>query len=303
MYIYVYETVHVTGVSLNTNSIVLDTVWQTEQLTATITPSNADDQTVVWSTSDSTVATVSQSWLVTCVSPWDATITVTTNDWWYTATCGVTDQSWWQPWVNTIAYYPFSTDFSDQSWNWYDLTWYNSATIWTLNWLSCLDLTASQSYLWTTVSWIPQWWQARTEMFWVKWSALWNYPTHQYGRASFNEWSTIWTNNSNPNWILWSNYWDNILWTWPISVSVWHHVAVVINGSWSAGQVMYVDGVAWPDASLTINTQGTTLYIGKNRDNNYLNWYMSNFIIEDKARTAQEISDYFNQTKWDYWIS
>ena len=209
----------------------------------------------------------------------------------------------WTPWANTIVYYPFSTDFSDQSWNWYDLTWYNSATIGTLNWLSCLDLTAIQSYLWTTVSWIPQWWQARTEMFWVKWSALWNYPTHQYGTASFNKWSTIWINNNNPNWILWSNYWYNVLWTWPISVSVWHHVAVVINGSWSAGQVMYVDGVAWPNASLTINTQGTTLYIGKNRDNNYLNWYMSNFIIEDKARTAQEVLDYYNQTKWDYWIS
>lgn len=86
---YVYETVHVTGVTLNKSSIILDTVWQTEQLTATITPANADDQTVVWSTSDSTIATVDQTWLVTCVTPWTATITVTTNDGGYTATCGV----------------------------------------------------------------------------------------------------------------------------------------------------------------------------------------------------------------------
>jgi hypothetical protein len=30
---------------------------------------------------------------------------------------------------------------------------------------------------------------------------------------------------------------------------------------------------------------------------------LSNIIIEDKVRTAQDISDYFNQTKANYWIS
>lgn len=89
MYVCVYETVNVSGVYLNENFLVLTTAWQTKQLTATITPSNADDQTVVWSTSDSTIATVDQTWLVTCVTPWSATITVTTNDGGYTATCEV----------------------------------------------------------------------------------------------------------------------------------------------------------------------------------------------------------------------
>lgn len=89
MYVYVYETVHVSGIYLNENFLVLTTAWQTKQLTATIIPANADDQTVVWSTSDSTIATVDQTWLVTCVTPWSATITVTTNDGWYTATCEV----------------------------------------------------------------------------------------------------------------------------------------------------------------------------------------------------------------------
>lgn len=81
--------VRVTGVTLDKSSINLTTVWQTEQLTATITPANAEDTAVTWSSSDTTVATVSTTWLVTCVTPWEATITVTTHDGGYTATCGV----------------------------------------------------------------------------------------------------------------------------------------------------------------------------------------------------------------------
>ena len=31
-------------------------------------------------------------------------------------------------------------------------------------------------------------------------------------------------------------------------------------------------------------------------------WYMSDVILEDKARTAQEISDYYDFTKSNYWL-
>lgn len=36
---------------------------------------------------------------------------------------------------------------------------------------------------------------------------------------------------------------------------------------------------------------------------NNTSWSVGNLIVEDKAWTLQEIQDYFNQTKWDYWIS
>ena len=32
------------------------------------------------------------------------------------------------------------------------------------------------------------------------------------------------------------------------------------------------------------------------------NWDMSNIIFENKARTAQEVSNYYNITKWKYWL-
>lgn len=85
---YTAETVYVTGVSLNENSISLEE-GQTEQLTATVAPSNATDKSVSWSSSNTSVATVSNG-LVTAVSAGSANITVTTTDGGYTATCAVT---------------------------------------------------------------------------------------------------------------------------------------------------------------------------------------------------------------------
>ena len=76
-----------TSIALNKSSIILTTVWQTVQLTATIEPT-VSDKTITWSSDDTTIATVSTSWLVTCVTPWTATITATTVNG-LTATCGV----------------------------------------------------------------------------------------------------------------------------------------------------------------------------------------------------------------------
>lgn len=114
MYVYVYETIHVTGVTLDKNSISLTTVWQTEQLTATVTPANADDQAVTWSSSDTSVATVSNTWLVTCVTPWTCTITATTHDGGYTATCLVSQ--WWD--MNNWTLLQTSSWLSWVWWGW-----------------------------------------------------------------------------------------------------------------------------------------------------------------------------------------
>ena len=81
--------VPVTGVSLDKPSITL-IEGNTEQLTATIAPSNATNQNVTWSSNNTNVATVSQLGLVTAVAAGSATITVTTVDGNRTATSNVT---------------------------------------------------------------------------------------------------------------------------------------------------------------------------------------------------------------------
>lgn len=89
-YYYFWEApAHATGVSLDKSSITLTEAGQTEQLTATVIPSDAMEKDVTWSSSDTSIATVSNTWLVTCITPWNCTITVTTVYWQHTATCSI----------------------------------------------------------------------------------------------------------------------------------------------------------------------------------------------------------------------
>ena len=82
-------TIHVTSVSLDKTSLEL-TEGETAQLTATVKPDNATNKNVTWSSSAPNVATVDSSGKVTAVAPGTATITVTTADGGFTATCAVT---------------------------------------------------------------------------------------------------------------------------------------------------------------------------------------------------------------------
>ena len=79
----------VSSVSLNKSSISL-TQGDTETLTATVSPLDASNKTVTWSSSNNTVATVSANGMVTAVNPGTATITVTTVDGNKKASCTVT---------------------------------------------------------------------------------------------------------------------------------------------------------------------------------------------------------------------
>ena len=82
-------TVDVTGVSLNKTTTTL-TVGDTETLTATVSPDDATDKSVTWSSDDTSVATVDPDGLVTAVGAGTANITVTTTDGSKTASCAVT---------------------------------------------------------------------------------------------------------------------------------------------------------------------------------------------------------------------
>ena len=83
--------VDVTGVTLDKTKEALD-IDKTLTLTATVEPGNATDKTVVWTSSDEKIATVSATGLVTGVAVGTATITVTTNDGSFTAQCEVNVQ-------------------------------------------------------------------------------------------------------------------------------------------------------------------------------------------------------------------
>lgn len=79
------EIIKVTSVTLNTSSIEL-VEGASFNLTATISPSNADNQNVIWTTGDSSIATVKDG-IVTAVQAGNTQITVITDDGGKTAVC------------------------------------------------------------------------------------------------------------------------------------------------------------------------------------------------------------------------
>ena len=84
------KVVAVSSITLSQSSATL-TEGETLTLTATVTPNNATDKSITWSSSNTTVATVDADGVVTAIAPGTATITAAANDGsGVTAACEVT---------------------------------------------------------------------------------------------------------------------------------------------------------------------------------------------------------------------
>ena len=83
------NSIHVTGVSFENDT---ESVEQNKTITLVpiIAPTNATNTNVTWESNNTDVATVNSNGLVTGVMPGEATITVTTEDGSFTATCVIT---------------------------------------------------------------------------------------------------------------------------------------------------------------------------------------------------------------------
>lgn len=86
---YAAATIDVTGVSLGETSLELE-AGSNATLTANVAPANASNKNVTWNSDNTSVATVDKYGVVTAQAVGTATITVTTEDGSYTATCDVT---------------------------------------------------------------------------------------------------------------------------------------------------------------------------------------------------------------------
>lgn len=82
------DGVAVTGISLNKRSLKM-TVGETYQLVGTITPSNASNKIIIWSTRNKNVADVDDNGKVTATGNGSTTITAKTDDGGFTATCSI----------------------------------------------------------------------------------------------------------------------------------------------------------------------------------------------------------------------
>lgn len=208
----------------------------------------------------------------------------------------------WQPWANTLFYaslnwntnseWTLNPTFNSQSWTiTYPTTWsiqyayLNSGKIIRdIGTYTTQDITLQARVSWET-SWVIS-----TGL--TSWS--WTMP---------NVWMELYFNGSTS-------------WWWYVQENIsWYGTSV----SWNTNTRYLITLVkSWTSLSLYKNwwTPQTTscpnvsnvfdkFYIANN-DASPISEYkikVSNIIFEDKARTTQEVSDYYDQTKWDYWIS
>lgn len=294
-----------TSIVLDKISISLTTIWQTEQLTATIEP-EVSDKTITWSSDDTTVATVSTTGLVTCVTPWTCTITATTVNG-LTASCSVDDSQWWQPWVNTICYYPLDSTntVNDLSWHSYTLTNSWGVTFWTNQWVDCAWFTSWGSSSWSR--WLyrtsdtiitPQSTDLTFHVWLYKWSETMYYNPRIIGRYGYPIFtyasrSKISTADSTAYGI------TPVEWAWFLFSCVYKYS----DKTWA----YYLNGVYQNTQSNSTQASYSNSWIVLGtRDNlstgygDKWSWWMSNLIIENKAWTAQEVADYYDQTKSNY---
>lgn len=111
--------ISVTGVTLNKTEDSLY-IGESLQLTAVVAPADATDKTCTWTSSDESVASVSETGLVTALKTGEAIVTVTTVDGGFTATCrikvmekvGIEDP---QPLAVSVYPNPTLSDFSLQT--------------------------------------------------------------------------------------------------------------------------------------------------------------------------------------------
>lgn len=224
--------IHVTGVSLNVSTLSLNTAWETSQLTATITPSNASNKNVTWTSSNTSIATVSSTGLVTCVTPWSATITVTTEDWWYTASCSVINKrtvqftvvwwGWWWAWSSNQVWWSWW-------WGWW-IKWSSRDILW-----DCIMVTVWA--WWTKWNCKSSWWD-----WWNSWITEYSQWTVLYNITWF--WWKWWKYNNAL--CAWLNYWWDAWW-W--CISSWGSSTWCLWWNWGAIQEWWWGGWWWASSN------------------------------------------------------
>ncbi len=223
--------------------------------------------------------------------------------------------AWWAPWANTLAYYPLNWDFNDYSGNNRNLTnsWVTFVSWWL--WQVASFASGNNAYyqnnslfntaspftynVWVNASSIPSWYY---------------YSVHPYYSVLvwWQDGSTI-TSHCKDLWLCLSNKAIGYCWSWTDYMNWWtintntrYNLVFTYDGNTS--KVLYVNWIQVATEtisafSITYSNARITLSKSWNAYNTQpFVWQLSNVIVEDKVRAATEVSDYYNLTKWNYWL-
>ena len=218
---------------------------------------------------------------------------------------------WWQPWANTIAYYKFNGDSLDYSGNNYDITSvtsYNTLSSWikvayfngdggTADTWNC------NTNLWYNLFKVDQ---DITISLYVKVSSFGSSaacPYRAQGNGSYRV-SLLDLYSNQVQWGLWKWWWNFSIFNTSISTSDFQHIVLVYDHTNKTAS-MYKN---WELVS-TVSTTWYSLFTNCNwvsvwfsPFNSSASEYLSEMIFENKKRNAQEILNYYNQTKSNYWL-
>ena len=212
----------------------------------------------------------------------------------------------WTPWANTLAYYPLESDVLDYSWNWNNAIGApDSFADWVANysWASTsLPTSLAQSIPLTCLIWINDGWIGVWDH---NINVMWQHTFSGYGLClSYNQYDR---NNSaySVGWHTSSNG-GNFMWVWTTYSNPldWWHL-MWLTRDWTTLK-LYIDWeFIWQDSDSSSATSNDAFYLWYDHGYDWGAWYwkVSKLIFEDKTWTAQEVADYFNQTKSLYGIS
>lgn len=219
------------------------------------------------------------------------------------------DEQWWQPWANTMAYYPLdSTNTVNDmkgSWTAYNLV-NSNITFWVYQWVDCAYFNSANSKSWL-------YYNLSTQII-PNTAFTWNCWMYKISNSSYNP-RLCSSYSGNPYWILMNSSWKIVLWStsstnW-YDIPAWVRVMFTVTWSFSNWQFsIYENSIPVKTVSWTWYNNGYWLNIGwldangsSSETSDKFNWYMSRWILENKIWQQDEITNYFLSTKSLYWIN
>lgn len=219
---------------------------------------------------------------------------------------------WRQPWANTIAYYPLDSanTVGDLSGNNYTLINDWGISFWTYNWVDCCYINS-----WMLSSQITS--VSRNALTYNIWYCEESAPTYDNGslismsyadpRSSWGFFTGVVRAKGRPSWAYWIAWAIAIPWSdagstaSSVTANTWYNICYTFDGSvWT----LYVNWQLIGTVTESWSNDITYLNISRSMDlNRSIKWYVSEAIYEDKIWTQTEITNYFNDTKANYWIS
>ena len=225
---------------------------------------------------------------------------------------------WWQPWADTVLYLPLDGDVVDYSsyartitvyWAgasvgtpvFSNITWWKQVA----NFIATNPNNSNWFAFTENLTDIPTSWDM-TLSFWMSWGGnTTNDYEHiiAYRNQNWFAWMSMISNNGN---FLFHGSWQENTTFYPTTWT-WYHIVCVVD-NWTCN--IYQDWSLIYTDSYTYWSGGNWLWIWAYPESFHTNgryepynWLLSEVIIEKVAWSAQDVSDYYDLTKWDYGIS